>query len=51
MDLLENKKAITGRWVFRVKPIDDSVVTNNYNSWIIDDRYRYKARWVVQGFH
>jgi hypothetical protein len=46
-----NKKAITGRWVFKQKPIDNSVVQNNPNNWIIDTKYRYKARWVVQGFH
>jgi len=51
VDLPYNKKAISGRWVFKLKPIDKSVIQNNYNKWIIDDNYRYKARWVVQGFH
>ena len=51
VDLPDDRKAITGRWVFRLKPIDNSVVKNNLNSWVIDDKYRYKARWVAQGFH
>ncbi len=42
---------ITRRWVLKLKPIDNDVVYNNYNNWVIDLKYRYKARWVVQGFH
>ena len=44
MDLPANKQAITGRWVFKLKPIDLLIVDNNYNNWIIDIKYRYKAR-------
>jgi len=42
--------ALKGRWVFKEKPIEPSLVKPNYvtNS---AKNIRFKARWVVQGFN
>ena len=48
IDTPPNITPIKGRWVFKKKPIIDpkkGYITNS------DQTIRYKARWVIQGFH
>ena len=50
IDLPNNITPLKGRWVYKKKPI----TTNNYNKTHInspDNKYRYKVRWVIQGFN
>ena len=41
---------IKGRWVFKKKPITNPNSNKNYIT-NKDNTIRYKARWVIQGFH
>ncbi|MCV5147983.1 reverse transcriptase domain-containing protein, partial [Escherichia coli] len=66
-----NRKALGGRWVYKVKPItnNQNIIKNNNNNNnynnnkennninnnnIINsskEEYKFKSRWVVQGFN
>ena len=50
VDLPPNKIPIKGRWVYKLKPINNDYINPE---WIInkDKTKRFKARWVIQGFN
>ncbi|MEU5085174.1 reverse transcriptase domain-containing protein, partial [Streptomyces eurythermus] len=52
VDIPSNIKPISGRWVFKMKPIIKRI-NNNNKSYITNknNTIRYKARWIIQGFN
>ena len=50
-DLSSKPNILRGRWVFKKKPIVDPNSTKSSHITNSNKTIRYKARWVIQGFH
>ena len=51
VDIPSDKIPLKGRWVFKKKPINNPNFIKRGHITNSQKTIRYKARWVIQGFH